>query len=164
MHLLERELVLDAPAQKIWDFLATPVNLNELTPEDLQFEILSEIPERMYNGLTILYAIGIPLFGHHRWLTEIKHIVEGHSFVDEQRRGPYRFWYHYHAVEPAAEGRTRMIDRVTYQLPFGLLGRLVHEIRVKKMLVDIFDYRSRKLAEIFSCPQRETTEQQWYSD
>ena len=28
----------------------------------------------MTNGLTILYAIRIPLFGTRRWLTEIKHI------------------------------------------------------------------------------------------
>ncbi len=150
MYQFERELVLNSPVQEVWDFLANPANLNELTPPDLNFEILSKLPERMYNGLTIHYAIGIPLFGRHLWLTEIKHIEEGCSFVDEQRRGPYRFWYHYHAVEPIADGRTRMIDFVTYQLPFGLLGRFVHEVQVKKMLVGIFDYRSRKLTETFS--------------
>lgn len=150
MYQLERELVLNAPVQDVWAFLANPVNLNQLTPPDLHFEILSKLPERMYNGLTIHYAIGIPLFGRRLWLTEIKHIEEGLSFVDEQRCGPYRFWYHYHAVEPMADGRTRMIDSVTYQLPFGLLGRFVHEVQVKKMLLGIFDYRSRKLTEIFS--------------
>ncbi|WP_020674674.1 SRPBCC family protein [Geopsychrobacter electrodiphilus] len=150
MYQLEREMILNAPAQEVWDFLANPVNLNELTPPDLHFEILSRLPERMFNGLTIHYAIGIPLFGRHLWLTEIKHIKEGHSFVDEQRCGPYRFWYHYHAVESMTDDRTRMIDRVTYQLPFGLLGRLVHSVQVKKMLAGIFDYRSQKLTEIFS--------------
>jgi len=150
MYQFERELILNATAQEVWDFLANPVNLNELTPPDLQFEILSQLPERMYNGLLIHYRIGIPLFGRHPWLTEIKHINEGHSFVDEQRRGPYRFWYHYHAVEPLNDSQSRMIDSVTYQLPFGLLGHLVHKVQVKKMLADIFDYRSRKLTEIFS--------------
>jgi len=150
MYQLEREQVLNSPAQEIWDFLANPVNLNQLTPPDLQFEILSRLPQRMYNGLMIHYSIGIPVFGRRLWLTEIKHIEEGRSFVDEQRRGPYRFWYHYHAVKALAEDQTRMIDSVNYQLPFGLLGSLVHEIQVKKMLNDIFDYRSRKLTEIFS--------------
>lgn len=150
MYQLEREQVLNSPAQEVWDFLANPVNLNELTPPDVQFEILSRLPQRMYNGLMIHYSIGIPLFGRRPWLTEIKHIEEGNSFVDEQRRGPYRFWYHYHAVEALAEGRSRMIDSVTYQLPFSFLGRLVHELQVKKMLNDIFDYRSQKLTEIFS--------------
>lgn len=149
MYQLERELVLNTAAQDVWDFLANPRNLNELTPPDLQFEILTKLPERIYNGLTIHYAIGIPLFGRQRWLTEIKHIAEGRSFVDEQRQGPYRFWYHYHAVEPLAAHRTKMIDRVTYQLPFGLLGRVVHAVQVKKMLTDIFNYRNRRLIELF---------------
>ncbi len=149
MYLLERELVLNSPAQKVWDFLASPVNLNELTPSDLRFEILSKLPERMYNGMMIHYSISIPLFGRHHWLTEIKHIEEGRSFVDEQRRGPYSFWYHYHVVETMADNRTRVIDSVTYQLPCGLLGRLVHAVRVEKILVDIFNYRNRRLIELF---------------
>ncbi len=149
MHTLEREVILNADAEDVWYFLATPVNLDRLTPPELRFRILSEVPEQMYNGLTILYEIGIPLFGRWRWLTEIKHIVPGRSFVDEQRRGPYRFWYHYHAIEPLEDGRTRMLDKVTYQLPFGPLGRLVHALQVKGMLERIFAYRCRKLDEIF---------------
>jgi ligand-binding SRPBCC domain-containing protein len=150
MYQLQRELVLNSPAGDLWNFLANPVNLNTLTPPDLHFEILSRLPQRMHNGLLIDYAINIPLFGRRRWLTEIKHIEEGLRFVDEQRCGPYRFWYHEHRVEALADGRTRMLDLVTYQLPYGLAGRLVHFFLVKKMLADIFAYRSRKLTEIFS--------------
>ena len=149
MHVLERKIVLNAQPETVWTFLATPANLNELTPPELHFQILSELPKQMHNGLTILYSIRIPRFGRRRWLTEIKHIREGHYFVDEQRLGPYRFWYHEHWIEPVAENRTRMIDRVSYQLPFGPLGKLAHEVWIKKMLIDIFDYRSQKLLEIF---------------
>ena len=42
MHLLEKEITLNAPADKVWEFLATPLNLNELTPPDLDFKIISE--------------------------------------------------------------------------------------------------------------------------
>lgn len=145
MHFLEREIILNASADKVWQFMATPANLNELTPPQLHFQILSQLPDRMYNGLTILYAIQIPLLGKRRWLTEIKHIRDGEYFVDEQRIGPYRLWYHAHLLEPLGENRTRMIDRVTYQLPFGILGLMVHELWVKKMLADIFSYRAAAL-------------------
>lgn len=131
--------------------MATPANLNELTPPELDFQIVSELPAKMYNGLTILYAIRIPLFGQRRWLTEIKHIREGEYFVDEQRSGPYRLWYHEHSMEPAGENQTRMTDRVSYQLPFGILGDLVHRFWVKNMLENIFDYRAKRLAELFIC-------------
>ena len=149
MHTFEREIIINAPAETTWEFLATPANLDRLTPPDLQFRIMSEVPDRMYNGLTIHYEIGIPLFGRWNWLTEIKHIIPGRSFVDEQRRGPYRFWYHYHAIEPLEDGRTRMFDRVTYQLPFGPLGELLHVLQVKGMLERIFAFRSEKMQEIF---------------
>ena len=149
MHFLERDIILNADQQTVWAFLATPANLNELTPPELRFEILSDLPDKMYNGLTILYAIQIPLFGRRRWLTEIKHIREREYFVDEQRIGPYRFWYHQHLIEPLAADKTRMIDRVSYQLPFWFVGTLVHEIWVKKMLQDIFAYREKRLAERF---------------
>jgi ligand-binding SRPBCC domain-containing protein len=149
MHQLERKMVISASAEQVWDFLATPLNLDRLTPPELKFRILSSVPETMYDGLLIRYQIGIPLFGRWQWLTEIKHIAAGHRFVDEQRRGPYRFWYHQHEIVPLDDGHTRMIDRVTYQLPFGLLGELVHLFYVRATLERIFAYRQEKLREIF---------------
>lgn len=153
MHFLEREIILDATPERVWEFMATPANLNELTPPDLHFQILSELPGTMYNGLLILYAIRIPLFGTRRWLTEIKHIRAAEYFVDEQRLGPYRYWYHQHLLEPVGERQTRMVDRVCYRLPFGFIGLLVHEIWVKKMLGEIFDYRAQRLAKLFAVPK-----------
>ncbi len=149
MHTLHREIVLDTPCETLWDFIATPQNLNQLTPPDLDFQIVSDLPDRMYNGLTIMYRIRIPWFGTHRWLTEIKHIRDGVSFVDEQRLGPYRLWYHYHKIESLDKNRTTMIDHVTYALPFGPLGNIVHSLKVEQMLETIFDYRRRKLLELF---------------
>ena len=149
MHLLEREIILNTNPERVWAFLSTPNNLNELTPPDLHFQVLSEVPEKMYNGLTILYEIKIPVFGKRRWLTEIKHIQEGAFFVDEQRLGPYRLWYHKHRIENFEGNKTRMLDSVFYQLPYGVIGSLVHKLWVKTMLDEIFDYRVRRLVELF---------------
>jgi len=150
MHFLEREIILNTGVETLWQFMATPANLNELTPPDLHFQIVSELPDRMYNGLMIQYAIKVPLFGRWNWLTEIKHIREQEYFVDEQRLGPYRLWHHQHLLEPVEKEKTRMIDRVSYCLPFGIAGTLVHELWVKKMLQDIFAYRAERLSELFS--------------
>lgn len=153
MHFLERKIILNTDIETIWTFMATPENLNDLTPPELHFQIVRELPEKMYNGLTILYTIQIPFFGKQRWLTEIKHIREGEYFVDEQRLGPYRFWYHEHSIEPAGEKQIQMIDRVSYKLPFGVLGFLVHRLWVKRMLEHIFDYRAQQLTKRFGSPR-----------
>jgi len=150
MHFLQREIVLNTDIETLWQFMATPANLNELTPPQLQFQIVSELPERMYNGLMIQYLIKIPRFGRWQWLTEIKHIREGEYFVDEQRLGPYRLWHHQHLLEAVGKDKTRMVDRVSYRLPFGVVGILLHELWVKQLLDDIFTYRAQRMMQIFT--------------
>lgn len=148
MNVLEKRQVVAASAKKVWRFLSSPKNLDEITPPNLSFHIVSELPEEMYDGLLIQYKVKIPVFGERDWLTEIKHIRPGISFVDEQRSGPYKFWYHYHEIRP--EGRkTVMIDRVTYELPYSLVGDAARVLFVKRMLEGIFEFRRKILANKF---------------
>lgn len=149
MYTLLRQQQVNIPAEELWAFIATPVNLNLLTPPSLQFKFLSELPETMSDGLLLLYEVGISPFGRWRWLTEIKYIRPGISFVDEQRLGPYRFWYHYHEIAGQPDGSSLMLDRVCYQLPFGPLGALLHRLMIRRMLEQIFDYRATQMRELF---------------
>lgn len=144
MYILERKQLVAASMEQAWAFLQNPANLDRITPEDLRFHIVSDIPAIMHNGLIVEYRITIPLLGTHTWVTEIKHICTGHSFVDEQRLGPYRFWYHYHEIRQ--EGNmVRLIDKVMYQPPFGVFGRLLHSFYIRRTLDRIFRYREVQL-------------------
>lgn len=144
MYILEREQRVSASMEQAWAFLQNPANLDRITPADLRFRIVNPIPAIMVNGLIVEYRITLPLLGTHTWVTEIKHIREGRSFVDEQRLGPYRFWYHYHEIRPEKDG-ARLIDKVFYQPPFGLLGRVLHRLYIRRTLERIFDYRRERL-------------------
>jgi len=42
-----------------------------------------------------------------------------------------------------------MEDIIDYKLPFGILGQIAHPILVKSKLKEIFDYRKKKLIELF---------------
>jgi ligand-binding SRPBCC domain-containing protein len=148
VYTLEREVTVRAGLDEVWRFLSNPANLNTITPPDLHFRIISAVPQTMYNGLLIEYRIHIPLFGRRRWLAEIKHIRPLHSFVDEQRIGPYRFWYHYHELTVQA-GRVRIRDRVSYAPPYGPLGHILHFLFIRRTLQRIFSYRQQRLAELF---------------
>ena len=145
MYTLEREQRVAASMEQAWDFLQNPANLDRITPVDLRFRIVSTVPAIMFNGLIVEYRITIPWAGTHSWVTEIKHILEGHSFVDEQRLGPYRFWYHYHEIRED-NGQVVLIDKVSYQPPFGLLGTILHPIYIRRTLERIFSYRRERLA------------------
>ena len=148
IHRLLRQQVVPAAIDDVWAYFATPHNLNEITPPNMNFEIIHGGMEKMFPGQLIEYRVQfIPLFKSH-WLTEIAHVEENHYFVDEQRRGPYRFWYHEHLFTPTNEG-TQIMDHVTYELPFGLLGESVHALWVKMRLKNIFDYREIKIKHLF---------------
>lgn len=115
----------------------------------MKFKIKSELPEKMYEGLMIEYTVhpllSIPL----NWLTEIKTVKEGQFFVDEQRKGPYKIWHHEHHFEEV-RGGVEMLDIVSYELPLGFIGKLAHPIFVKSKLDEIFDFRFKKVDQIFN--------------
>jgi ligand-binding SRPBCC domain-containing protein len=79
--------------------------------------------------------------GYRDWLSEIKHIREPYAFVDEQRSGPYKLWYHYHELKEVSGG-VEVIDKVHYQIPFGYFGKIAHILFVRRTLMQIFDYRN----------------------
>lgn len=144
IHTLCREQVVDTDLETAWAFISRPENLNKITPPELDFEIVSELPETMSDGLIIQYRIGIPFLGKQNWLTEIKHIRNRHSFIDEQRIGPYKLWYHYHEVTEVSGG-VRFIDRVHYVMPFGPFGEIARFFYVRRQLAHIFDYRKQAM-------------------
>ena len=149
MYILERRQLVTGTPEQAWAFLQDPANLDRITPPDLQFRIVTDVPAIMYNGLIVEYRITIPLIGTHTWVTEIKHIREGLSFVDEQRLGPYRFWHHYHEVR-REKGGAQLFDRVCYQPPLAVLGRLAHWFYIRRTLERIFDYRRQRLETFLS--------------
>jgi ligand-binding SRPBCC domain-containing protein len=146
--LLEREQWLPRPIEEVFAFFADATNLEAITPPWLGLRILSPGPITMRAGASIVYRLRwhfLPL----RWVTEIAEWAPPFRFVDVQRRGPYALWHHQH--EFASEnGGTRMRDRVRYALPLGLLGTLMHRLVVRRNLETLFDYRARKIGEIFT--------------
>ena len=134
---------------KVWDFISSPNNLKLITPPHMGFQIISQMDsEKMYPGQIIAYKVspfaGIKL----TWVTEITHVDNYEYFVDEQRFGPYTLWHHKHFIKPIKNG-VEMTDIIDYKIPFGFLGDIANSILVKKQLQTIFDYRFKKVVEIF---------------
>jgi ligand-binding SRPBCC domain-containing protein len=148
IHHLEKEQFILADIGRAWEYFATPANLNTITPSDMEFEIVWGGECRMYAGQLIEYRVEVLPGWKTHWLTEIRHVREGQYFVDEQRTGPYRFWYHEHIFEPVPGG-TQMKDHITYQVPFGVFGEVLHKLYIRTRLEAIFDFRHNKITEIF---------------
>ncbi len=145
---LYRSQTVDAPLQSVWEFFSNPANLDALTPPELGFRIISPPVNKMYPGQLIEYRIRFLPGLWSRWLTEIAHVEEGRYFVDEQRLGPYKFWYHEHHFIEMATG-IEITDRVTYDVGFGIAGWLAEKLWVRRKLNRIFDYRRHMVENAF---------------
>ncbi len=150
IYRIIQEQPVNASLAEVWRFFSRADNLQKITPEDMRFRVTSgELPEEIYPGQIITYKVspllGIPLF----WMTEITHVVPQKLFVDEQRRGPYRMWHHEHHFSEAPGGGMLMKDIVHYELPLGFLGGIANSLFVKRQLADIFEFRKRRVSELF---------------
>jgi ligand-binding SRPBCC domain-containing protein len=132
-----------------WDFFSNPSNLSKITPNWLNFQVTSSLPEKMYAGLIVTYLVR-PLFNiPQTWVTEITYVNENNYFVDEQRFGPYKMWHHEHIFKETDNGKILMEDIVSYAVPFGFIGRIVNSIVISKKINEIFNHRRIVLEKMF---------------
>ncbi len=141
------QLWLPAPVEVVFQFFGDAANLQAITPEWLNFCIITPGRIEMRPGALIDYKLrvhGIPI----RWQTEITEWCPYTRFVDEQRRGPYRTWIHEHRFT-SQNGGTLAEDLVHYRPP---MGWLMDRLFVRGDIERIFKHRCRKLLEHFSVP------------
>ena len=148
-YTLAIEQWLPRPLEEVFAFFGDAFNLEALTPDFLNFRVLTPRPIEMCAGRLIDYKLrlrGIPM----RWESEITVWEPPHRFVDEQRRGPYRLWIHEHTFSEE-RGGTMIRDHVEYAVPGG---GIVRRLFVAPQLERIFAYRKEKIARILAAPDR----------
>lgn len=139
-YRLSTEFWTPRPLGEVFPFFADAHNLQVLTPAFLNFRVLTPAPIMMRVGTTIDYQIrlhGLPI----RWKSLISAWEPPFRFVDEQVRGPYKFWHHEHTFEEI-DGGTVIRDIVHYGVPGG---GLIHALLVRRDLTAIFQYRADQM-------------------
>ena len=82
------------------------------------------------------------------WVAEHTAYNPPHHFADKMVKGPFWHWTHNHNLSEV-DGKTEVIDDVTYQVPFGALGNLADTVLggmlVKSRLPRMFKARELRL-------------------
>ena len=138
LHVFRTSTSVPLAREEVFAFFTEASNLERITPPELRFRILTPRPIQMREGTLIDYRLGlfgVPL----RWRARIARWDPPERFVDEQVRGPYRFWEHTHRF--SEEGRaTTVEDVVRYALPLAPFGEVFYPL-VRLQLERIFRFR-----------------------
>ncbi|MCY1636196.1 SRPBCC family protein [Marinifilum sp. D737] len=140
-----KEQILHANIDDVWEYISSPINLKEITPKYMGFDITSDLMDnKMYPGMIISYKVSPVLGIKTTWVTEITQVRDKSYFVDEQRVGPYSIWHHQHIIEQMPNG-VIMKDIISYRPPLGFLGAIANSLFIKSKLNEIFEYRRKVL-------------------
>ena len=148
VYKIEMNQFIKRPLLEVFEFFSRPENLAQITPGKLNFKILTPGVLEMKEGAIIDYTIklfNIPI----HWRTLITTYEAPYKFVDEQVKGPYAFWHHTHIFKEV-RGGVEIHDSVSYSIPFGVIGRILHILWIKRDLQYIFEYRKNVIDTIFS--------------
>ena len=143
-------LEVPRPLAELFAFFTRPTNLVQLAPADLQLQLLSA-PDVLVRGARLVWQ-------GRRWGIAQKIIQEVARFEDEklivveQKQGPFARWVHAHHFT-ATEAGTRIEEKIDFEPPGGLLGRLISADTIRKDLDKLFAYRSARLKERFAEPR-----------
>lgn len=139
----ERKLVeyqwINKDLKNVFRFFSDEKNLEKITPNYLNFKVVSKSSNSISIGTIIKYKLklhGLPL----TWKSKISDYNENNYFIDEQLSGPYKKWIHRHEFKELYNG-TLIKDHVTYKVPFGFFGKILEKFFISKDLKNIFNYR-----------------------
>ena len=152
MPTLEFETIVPASMAKVWTYFENvETSLPALfAPGDQVVLERADVPIR--EGSIVVVRSRGPV-GMIRMVARVVEHRPPHSvvfgeearFVDIQESGPFKSWRHEHDFERIDEKTTRVLDRVTYRVPFGIIGWVVDLLIIRRRVKAMFRYRVQKL-------------------
>lgn len=132
-----RQVVIEAPVSDVFGFHERDDALTLLSPAFPPVRVVSRSGRLESGALVELRVAGIV-----RWVARHTAYERHRLFVDEQVSGPFRRWEHRHEFENLGT-RTRLTDRITYELPGGRLVNAMAPLLVTPGLALMFRHRHR---------------------
>lgn len=147
MASFETSVRLRAPIDEVFDFLARPANVKEISSPKLGLSF-TDAPEVVTAGCKVEFKV--QNLGLVQEMTHEFSVVESPNVIQEiQIKGPLKMWVHDHLFEATPAGGVTVIDRIAFEPPSGLMGMMVTADRLIEQLEEGFDHRYMRLEELF---------------
>jgi ligand-binding SRPBCC domain-containing protein len=140
IHTILKKIIVPCSKEKAWELLSDPLKLPEITPQNITFTFEEGTSSVLYKNQIIRYT-STSLYGLKiSWETKIIDLKYPFFFVDEQLKGPFAYWRHFHYFQEVGKN-TVITDHIEYSTSLGFFGRIIHPIVTKPNLIKAFNYR-----------------------
>ncbi len=143
MPLFVHSSIIEAPVEKVFAFHERPDAFPLLTPPWAGIEVLRREGGLEVGAETLISMPLIPFlpsWPRVEWLARHTAYEPPTKFVDEQVRGPFRYWRHEHKMESLGE-RTLLSDEISFCLPGGVIVNWCGAAFVRMELRRVFAFR-----------------------
>lgn len=137
MKTFKHEFDINCNIEKVWNFYINVKHLEIITPKNIHLKILkttdfilSQNSEIWLSGKMIIQS---------NWHSKIT-CLKPYEYVDEMLSGRFKTWKHSHKFQVIDEHKTKVLDKIEFELPYGLLGQIFERFAICK-LQQIFTYR-----------------------
>jgi ligand-binding SRPBCC domain-containing protein len=151
--IVERQSIIDAPAQRVWARVVTPEGINDelqpwmtmSMPRGAKSLTVDNVPIGTPIGRAWLRLFGVLPFDYDR--LSIAELQPGRSFREESTMLSMRQWRHERCVTPDGDGKAVVQDRITFELR-AILRLLTPVVAIG--LSALFGHRHRRLQRHFT--------------
>ena len=146
MKTIHDHVFIEKPLDEVFAFFNTPKNLAKITPNFMNFKLLTPEPIIMKEGAVFDYDISILGFPV-RWQSLISNYNPPYSFTDIQLKGPHDYWHHQHIFEEKDKG-VLIKDIVHFRMPFGFAGNVAYHLIAKHIDTALFKHRKQVVQDL----------------
>ena len=140
------ETQIHAPAERCFDLMRDIWIHTETTTETDESAVAGVTEGMIGPGQTVTFEG--KHFGFKQRLTvRVTEFERPTLFVDEMTEGNFRSFKHIHEFVTVRSG-TLMRDRLIWTSPFGIVGRIVDELLLKRHLRDLVSKRNLRLKQL----------------
>lgn len=131
---------ITAPVERVFD-LSRSINLHQVSTASTGEKAIAGV----LNGLISLHETvtwqARHLFKTRQFTSRISEMQSPHFFVDEMVKGDFKSFYHEHHFK-AAENGTILIDKINFETPYGIFGKIANSLFLTSYLKKFLEKRN----------------------
>ena len=140
MPIIHLTSFIAAPVERVFD-LSRSINLHQISTASTNKKAIDGVLNGLINKNETVTWQAKHLFKTRRFTSRITEMQSPVFFIDEMIKGDFKSFYHEHHFK-AAENGTIVIDRINFESPYGILGKIANSIFLTSYLEKLLTKRN----------------------